>query len=541
MEPKSPSKSKLPVSGSVQSGQYWKIGMTLLVLLVIVGIYLVFRSSRVDNVLNGSYFTVVVDCGSTGTRVNVYKWRNVGAVSNQNLPILLHSYPDNSTKGGCEYHCMQTEPGLDNFVGNESGVRASLEPLFIWAEQRVPLERHGDTPVFVLGTAGLRRLPVDDGRQILKDVERVVMEHRFLCRRSWIRVLSGKEEAYYGWVALNYQMGLFGNSLRLPTLGLLDLGGSSLQVVAALNESTEDEHVFKSRIGSVEHQIFAYSFPAFGLNEAFDRTVIMLSHTQELRESAGGRFELNHPCLGSGLVQNYTCHGCFGKKKDNEVNAILLVGDPNWEKCKGLARAAATNLSSSYWSPLTNDSNCMGLSIYNGKNELKLTAFTRSVARFHALSGFFAVYSMLNLSQRANLTKVWDEGQQLCARSWAGLPSNFTNQKYAGQYCFRLPYLAAIIEDALCLGDKEITFGPGDVSWTLGAALLEGESMRLGTAKAHADILAPGNNWPNEAPYARQEGAVIDTLEEFKFAPWMYWNNLKNSRLMRSASNAEKE
>lgn len=44
--------------------------------------------------------------------------------------------------------------------------------------------------------------------------------------------------------------------------------------------------------------------------------------------------------------------------------------------------------------------------------------------------------------------------------------------------------MASLIEDALCLGDKEIVFGPGDVSWTLGAALIEGEQLLLRATEA---------------------------------------------------------
>lgn len=49
-------------------------------------------------------------------------------------------------------------------------------------------------------------------------------------------MLSGKEEAYYGWVALNYKMASFSNHSWSPTLGLLDLGASSLQVVMEIDE-----------------------------------------------------------------------------------------------------------------------------------------------------------------------------------------------------------------------------------------------------------------------------------------------------------------
>lgn len=119
---------------------------------------------------------------------------------------------------------------------------------------------------------------------------------------------------------------------------------------------------------------------------------------------------------------------------------------------------------------------------------VNLKAITHRVSRFHALSGFFAVYTKLNLSPRANLTKIWEKGQQLCSSQI----SISGNQNYAAQYCFRVPYLASLIEDALCLGNKEIMFGPGDVSWTLGAALVEGKFLWL-NSEDHSNIIHENN------------------------------------------------
>ena len=51
--------------------------------------------------------------------------------------------------------------------------------------------------------------------------------------------------------------------------------------------------------------------------------------------------------------------------------------------------------------------------------------------------------------------------------------------------------MTSIIEDALCLGEKEILFGPGDVSWTLGAALVEGETIWLDIATSRVINLTP--------------------------------------------------
>ncbi|KAK6249540.1 Nucleoside phosphatase GDA1/CD39 - like 3 [Theobroma cacao] len=491
MEPKSPSKVKLSVMGFKRWKRVLKVfAFCFLILLSCIGVYLAFNFVKAWNVLESSYYTVVVDCGSTGTRVNVFEWEKGGLV-NQGLPYLVHSYPDYSTKSplwrnSCHYHCMQTEPGLDKFVGNASGVRASLEPLIAWAEQMVPHERHGDTPIIVLATAGLRRLAAEDARQVLDDVEIVVKGHSFLYSKNWIRVLTGKEEAYYGWVALNYKLGSLGNSLKASTFGLLDLGGSSLQVVVEVAEENGNENVMTSNIGSTDHNILAYSLPAFGLTEAFDRTVVMLSQNQTDRGNTTNRFELRHPCLSSDFVQNYTCSGCAMPNVTDLENSeslmyksqfslTYLVGDPNWEQCKELVRAAAMNYSGSDWSHQIVGRNCeANSSPYGGSNMLNLTAVAHHSGRFHALSGFFVVNDMLHLSPRASVTEIWEKGEQLCSRSSTELSSISQRQTYAGQSCFRVPYVASLIEDSLCLGNGEIVFGPGDVSWTLGAALIHG-------------------------------------------------------------------
>ncbi|TYG79527.1 hypothetical protein ES288_D02G145400v1 [Gossypium darwinii] len=396
-----------------------------------------------DLIVNIDY--ELVDCGSTGTRVNVFEWEKGGLISD-NLPSLLHSYPDDLTKGplakqSCHYHCMQTEPGLHKFVGNGSGVRASLEPLIAWAEQRVPHERHGHTPIIILATAGLRRLVARDAKQVLDDIEIVIREHSFVYTKNSIRVLTGKEEAYYGWVALNYKMGSLGNSSKASTLGLLDLGGSSLQVVVEVSDKNDNGNVITSNIGSTNHKILAFSLPAFGLNEAFDRTVIMLSQNQTYGRNASNRFELRHPCLSSNFVQNYTCPGCAmlnisdGMENSEtqmhrtQFSSTYLIGDLNWEQCKVLVRAAAMNHSGSDWSQQFVDRNCEANSSPNGGNDmLKLTSIVHHSGRFHALSGFFVVY-MLNLSPRASVTEIWKKGEQLCSSSLTEWNIDFQRKK----------------------------------------------------------------------------------------------------------------
>ncbi|XP_040871735.1 probable apyrase 7 [Glycine max] len=169
----------------------------------------------------------------------------------------------------------------------------------------------GKTPVFVLATAELRRLPREEASRVLGDVEAVVKDHNFMFSKSWIRFLSGREEAYYGWVALNHKMGMFDSYPGSPTLGLVDLGGSSLQVVVEIDGAGDDVHMMRLKLSSTEPRILAYSLPAFGLNDAFDRT------------------------------KNRSQH------QESEHYSLRLTGELDREQCKELAIAAAMNLSDS--------------------------------------------------------------------------------------------------------------------------------------------------------------------------------------------------
>lgn len=69
---------------------------------------------------------------------------------------------------------------------------------------------------------------MEDFRWVLEEVERIIKEYSFKWKRSSIRVLSGKEEVYYGWIVLNYKTGYLNKLSRLFILGFFDLGGFSL-------------------------------------------------------------------------------------------------------------------------------------------------------------------------------------------------------------------------------------------------------------------------------------------------------------------------
>lgn len=481
------SKEKVFLSLFSPNGRWIKVaaGFSFIFLLLSVA-YLGFWWKSSFWIPEPSHFTIILDCGSTGTRVHVYEWSHVNSKVQETLPIVVHSLSEESHhENGLAYLRVQTEPGLDKFLHNESGLRASIEPLLNWAEQQIPPYAHRKTPVFLLATAGLRKLPSSDAKWILDKAWVILMSYPFNCQRSWVRIISGVEEAYYGWVALNYKMDKIGNTHGHKTFGALDLGGSSLEVTFEAGRETKGEHAVKLNIGSMEHQLYAYSLPAYGLNDAFEKSVILLHKKLSERSNEELYFSNNqmnlhikHPCLQAGYRQSYHCSKCYPHQAGSAQNGrrittkevsgtvIELVGDPDWAECQALAKST---VNASLWSHSSVATNCVQYPCALQKDH------PRPLGSFYALSGFSFVYKFYNLSSVATYPEILEKGQHFCSKTWKNAQKSVVPQPFVEEYCFRAAYVVALLKDGLHLKDEQITVGSGSFTWTLGVSLLEAE------------------------------------------------------------------
>ncbi|KAI8564284.1 hypothetical protein RHMOL_Rhmol03G0169500 [Rhododendron molle] len=430
-------------------------------------------------------FYVVLDCGSTGTRVYVYQ-ANVNDKKDGSLPILLRSLPESiqntSSQSGRAYNRMETEPGFDKLVHNISGLMSAILPLIEWAEKQIPNRAHKTTSLFLYATAGVRRLPSSDSQWLIDNAWSILENSPFLCKREWVKIISGMEEAYYGWIALNYHTGVLGAIPKKATFGALDLGGSSLQVTFESDEQVHNETGLKLSIGPVNHHLSAYSLSGYGLNDAFDKSVVyLLKRLPEINSAnlASGNIEIKHPCLQSGYKEQYFCSECAsiyqeggsplsgGKKLDKggkPRTPIQLIGAPNWEECRELAKVAV-NLSE--WSNLSSGIDCKLQPCALGDN------VPRPYGQFYAMSGFFVVYRFFKLSSEATLDDVLEKGQEFCEKTWDIAKNSVPPQPFIEQYCFRAPYIVFLLRAGLHITDSQVIIGSGSITWTLAVALLE--------------------------------------------------------------------
>lgn len=460
------------------------VGFLLLITLLIL-IIVGFGWLKSNLSTEASQFSIVLDCGSTGTRVYVYEWVPNDGKGQGSLPMVLRPFPQGTDgrsgqQKGRAYHRMETEPGFDKLLHNESGLRLAMEPLLQWAEKQIPAHAHRNSPLFLLATAGLRRMPTSDSEWILDKAWSILEESPFMCRRNWVRIITGVEEAYFGWVALNYMKRRLQNIPMLETFGALDLGGSSLQVTFESKESIQNG--LNLSIGTMERHLNAYSLTGYGLNDAFEKSIVLLLRKNSRTGSekfSGDQLHLNHPCLHAGYRQQYSCSQCslllqdgsplvggrdISKEKEDSRVAVELIGVPNWEECEALAKST---VNSSDWSHSSAGTDCKQNPCAISNNQ------PQPQGHFYAMSGFFVVFKFFNLSSAASFNDVIEKGQEFCSKTWQDAKKSVVPQPFIEQYCFRAPYVVSLLRDGLHLKEQQVVVGSGSITWTLGAALLE--------------------------------------------------------------------
>ena len=121
----------------------------------------------------------MVDAGSTGSRIHVYKFNNCGST-----PELEHE------------EFKMTQPGLSSFKEDSEGAAKSLDVLMEVAVKVVPDKLKSCTPVAVKATAGLRLLGTEMSRRTL-DAVRQRLETRYpfpVVEGDGVSIMEGKDE-----------------------------------------------------------------------------------------------------------------------------------------------------------------------------------------------------------------------------------------------------------------------------------------------------------------------------------------------------------
>jgi guanosine-diphosphatase len=239
----------------------------------------------------------MIDAGSTGSRIHVYKFNNCG------------SSPE------YEYEVFKiTKPGLSSYPDSPEDAAESLDVLLDEAVTVIPKDLQKCTPIAVKATAGLRLLPGSKSDDILHAVEKHLRDnYPFpLVEKDPVVVMDGKEEGVYAWITANYLL----NTIRAdtpkntPTYAVLDLGGGSTQIVfepmfaSEGGRLEEGEHKYDLTFGGKTRILYQHSYLGYGLMSARRHVHQLVDFMASLRlnpsdKETGNNF-IGNPCLAKG-------------------------------------------------------------------------------------------------------------------------------------------------------------------------------------------------------------------------------------------------
>jgi Golgi nucleoside diphosphatase len=164
-----------------------------------------------------TFHAMMIDAGSQGTRLHIYEFPARLLFHTKDITQALNGFkltlPTTNSRWTNRLH-----PGLDSLASIkedgdlEKAMQEYLSPLLSFTKS-VLSEKVDDWdqyPIYLKATGGLRTLPTQDRVRLITMVRKVFQNatfNPFQFEDERARVISGEEEAIYGWTAVNFIKG----------------------------------------------------------------------------------------------------------------------------------------------------------------------------------------------------------------------------------------------------------------------------------------------------------------------------------------------
>ncbi|KAI9508751.1 nucleoside phosphatase family-domain-containing protein [Russula earlei] len=425
-------------------------------------------------------YALMIDAGSTGSRIHVYKFHHCG-------PSPVYEYET----------FVQKQPGLSAYAGRPDDAAQSLDSLLDVAMRTVPEALRRCTPVAVKATAGLRLLGASQSADILDAVRRrLSTAYPFpLESRDPVAIMDGRDEGVFAWVTANYLMDTIrADSPRMAVpYAVLDLGGASTQIVfepvfrqheheAKLREG---EHRYELSFGGKEHVLYQHSYLGYGLMRARKSVHRLVDFVASLRNSTSTGAEIANPCLARGTrrVVEVEVAGSDPATK----NVTMFGGDfSGFEACNDIVQLTLAKDAVCQVKPCSFDGvyqPSLMETFRNGK-VLLLSYFYDRISPLLPPSSDTTPSSLpgppppkpLTVSSLAELAKDVCLGLPSWEQRWAGNPHAMQELADRPEYCLDLTYMYALLRSGYEIEDgREVEIGKQvdgtELGWALGAAI----------------------------------------------------------------------
>ncbi|KAF2129273.1 hypothetical protein P153DRAFT_16447 [Dothidotthia symphoricarpi CBS 119687] len=407
-------------------------------------------------------YGVVLDAGSSGTRVYIYRWLNSDTARKQATDAQLHTLPVIETD---KKWTKKIHPGISTFGEHPHDVgRDHLDKLLSHALKKIPQQDVPNTPLFLLATAGMRILPDGQRKAVLKEVcdyAKTNTKFQLPDCDVHIQVIPGETEGLYGWIAANYLLGGFDQPEKHDhgkghnTYGFLDMGGASAQIAFAPNVTEAEKHandLTLLRLRTVdgtplEHKVFVTTWLGFGVNQARQRYVKALLASSSSKE-------LPDPCLPAGLKVEVTKEGKFIQldtdDEDDEAQeaAAELLGTGKFAECMHQT-----------YPLLEKDKECTDAPcLLNGQH---VPAIDFDVNHFVGVSEYW--HTTHEIFEKGHKDKAYDfttyqkRVEEFCSQDWKAIEKGIKKDKWSGkmdkekarEVCFKASWIINMLHDGI--------------------------------------------------------------------------------------------
>ncbi|XP_064173217.1 ectonucleoside triphosphate diphosphohydrolase 6 isoform X1 [Anguilla rostrata] len=255
-------------------------------------------------------YGIMIDAGSTGTRIHVFQF----LLGENAAPQLSHET------------FRAIKPGLSAYADDPDKCRDGVQELLEVAKGTVPKSQWNSTPLVLKATAGLRLLPGEKATHLLDKVRAVFTESPFLSRGDSVSIMDGTEEGISAWITINFLIGGLHDTDR-STVGTLDLGGGSTQITFSPQDeksiqTSPIDYITSFQMFNHTHTLYSHSYLGLGLMSA--RLAILGGVEGQPLE---GSTELVSPCLAPESSEHW---------RHAEVDYTVKgqkAGEPIYESC----------------------------------------------------------------------------------------------------------------------------------------------------------------------------------------------------------------
>ena len=379
-------------------------------------------------------YSIMVDCGSSGTRVHIYYWKKTDDVPNIQSPE-----PKSESN-------FDIDLKLSDAADNETIITIIGRTIIEKCTPLIPFKYLHDTALFMYATAGLRLLPENAQKKILNDMYLYMKQHsKFIVNENRIRVISGSEEGLFGWLSINYMLSNFFNDANLSAS--IDMGGASTEVAFQVDSKNVSKNVLTVRIGHEIFNVFSYSYLYYGSDSALET--------------------VNKYVYNSSQTDSSLSNPCYFKDYNFSYNNKEMIGTGDVDQCSNIIRQ----------------------NLFNAENFTNISIPSMDqVKSIYAISTFAYALSFLNISTSTSLKefrKALDDVAALDINEiYEKYKDSGINKKYIPTYFWQSTYGLCFLQslnltDDLHTFEMPQTLNGDDFGWALGAMVKEVYDVQL--------------------------------------------------------------